>query len=159
MPTPEDEERFLKIGREIAKKERLIKKHIKPHKKLYESLLRSEREWMKLQGKETVYKADVELDQIMTFFRIGYVNLCSYLVHEMLDESSMSLAKLLQNILQLSAIIEETPTQQEITLKYNRKDRKTMASLERILKKFNEFNVTTLDGKRMKFKLGEFCDN
>jgi len=151
--------RFLKIGREIGKRERLIKKHIKPQEKLYNRLQKAEREWMRLQGKETVYKADVELDQIMTFFRIGYVNLCSYLVHEILEESSISMTRFLQTVLQLPGLIEETNTKKEITLKYNPKDRHTMASLERVLKKFNEFRVTTLDGKSMKFKLGEFGDN
>jgi hypothetical protein len=38
-------------------------------------LRRYEREWLRLQGKDYVYRIDVELDQIMTYFRVLSVSL------------------------------------------------------------------------------------
>jgi hypothetical protein len=149
------EQRFAEIGKQIRKRERRIKTLIKPQEKSYRNLQKSEKEWMRLQGKETVYKADVELDQIMTFFRVGFVNLCSYLVHDIFKEPTMSMAALLQNVLHLPALIEETKDKKQITLKYNAKDPLTMSRLGKALKRLNNLGAKTLNGKRVEFKLGD----
>jgi transposase len=150
-----EEERFLEIGKEIGKRERRIKTLIEPQKKPYRNLQKSEREWMRLQGKETVYKVDVELDQIMTFFRVGFVNLCSYLVHDFLKESTISMARILQSILLLPALIEETNSKKKITLQYNEKDPHTMSSLLTALRKLNNLGVKTFKGKQIEFDIGD----
>src|SRR5438034_7862441 len=57
-----------------------------------------EQQWLRLQGKDFVYQIDVELDQIMGFFRISLVNLSCWFLRECLGRSSMSLSKLLHTI-------------------------------------------------------------
>jgi len=151
-----EEQRFLEIGKEIRKRERHISTLIKPQEKAYLNLQKAEKEWMRLQGKETVYKADVELDQIMTFFRVGFVNFCSYLAREIFKEPAISMARMLQSALLLPAFIEETKSKKQITLQYNKKDPDTMSLLDSALKRLNTLGVMTLSGKRIKFKLGAF---
>jgi transposase len=151
----EEEQRFMEIRKQIRKRERHIKALIRPEEKSYRNFQKAEKEWMRLQGKETVYKADVELDQIMTFFRIGFVNLCSYLAHDILRESTISMTRLLQTILLLPALIEETKTKKQITLQYNVKDTSTMSNLSIGLKRLNTLGIRTLNGKQIEFKLDE----
>jgi transposase len=149
----EEVQRFLEIGKKISKRERNIKALIKPHEKSYRNLQKAEREWMRLQGKEKVYKADVELDQIMTFFRVGFINLCSYLTYNIFKESSISMGRLLQTILLLPAVIEETKIKKRVILQYNPKDSHAMSRLSVALKRLNSLGIKTLSGKQMEFNL------
>lgn len=152
MPNKE-KQLFLEIGKAIGKRERCIKTLIKPHEKAYRYLQKAEREWMRLQGREKIYKADVELDQIMTFFRVGFINLCSYLAYEIFKESSISMGRLLQTILLLPAFIEETRIKKRVTLQYNSKDPHTMSRLSIALKRLNALEIKTLSGKQIEFNL------
>lgn len=149
----EEEQLLLEIGKKIDKRKRCIKALIKPQEKSYQKLQKAEREWMRLQGKEKVYKADVELDQIMTFFRVGFINLCSYLASEIFKESSISIVRLLQTILLLPAFIEETKSKKRVTLQYNPKDHHTMSRLRLSLSRLNTLGIKTLSGKQIEFNL------
>ena len=85
MLPQKEQERFQEIGREIAKIKRAIKKIMEPQKHEFKRLRKLEREWLRLQGKEKVYSVDVELDEIMTFYRLSLVNMYSYLAYELFD--------------------------------------------------------------------------
>jgi hypothetical protein len=117
------------------------------------SLRRHEKEWLRLQGKQYVYRIDVELDQIMTFFRMALVNLSSWFLHECLGRSRMSLARFLHTILLLPATIELTRKQRRILLQRNLKDPEGMAAVELAIKRLNEWEIRHLDGRRMEFGL------
>lgn len=116
-------------------------------------LRRYEHEWLRLQGKDYVYRIDVELDQIMAFFRIALVNLSSWFLNEYLAKHSMSLAKFLHNILLIPAEIELTKDVRRIKLKRNPKDPEGMAELGPALKRLNELEIEHLDGKRIEFEV------
>ena len=105
---PKEQARFQEIGREISKKQRAITKIIEPQKDEFKRLRGLEGKWLRLQGKETVYKADVELDEIMTFFRVSLVNMYSYLLYELFGEEAVSMNRLVHSILHMPALIEET---------------------------------------------------
>lgn len=151
----EKEERFLEIGKKISKRERRIKALVKPQEKSYRSLQKAEREWMRLQGKEKVYKVDVELDQIMAFFRVGFVNLCCYLANEIFKESNISMHRLLHSILLLPALINETKAKKRVTLQYNPKDPDTMSRLSIALDRLNILGIKTLSGQKIEFNIGK----
>jgi hypothetical protein len=53
-----------------------LKKHTRKSLKTY--LHRYETQWMHLQVQSVVYKIDVELDQIMTYFFVPLSNICAY---------------------------------------------------------------------------------
>jgi len=116
-------------------------------------LRRYEKEWLRLQGKDYVYRIDVELDQIMAYFRIALVNISSWFLRHCFERRSMSLAKFLHNILLMPAEIELTKDVRHIRLKRNRKDPECMAWLQTALQRLNEMNIRHLDGKRIEFKV------
>ena len=60
---------FERCGKAIRSHQRAIKAIEKAHEKEFKAFTKSQREWLCLQGKETDYAVDVELDQILTYFR------------------------------------------------------------------------------------------
>jgi transposase len=141
------------LSREMAQCRREIKSIESDWRKDLHRLRRYEKEWLRLQGKEYVYRIDVELDQIMAYFRIGLVNLSSWFLHECLPKHTMALSKLLHSILLMSAEIELTKDIRRIRLKRNLKDPEGMERLEPALRKLNDLNIQHLDGRRIEFKL------
>ena len=71
-------------GKQIAKHEKEIKKIEKEHPDQFRLLRKHRREWLRFQGKETIYKIDVELDQIVTFHRVSLANLYAYFIKHFL---------------------------------------------------------------------------
>lgn len=116
-------------------------------------LRRYEKEWFGLQGKEYVYRIDVELDQIMTYFRIALVNLSSWFLHECMPKHTMALSQFLHTILLLPGEIELGKDIRRIRLKRNPKDPEGMASLQSALQNLNKLQIQYLDGKRMEFAI------
>jgi hypothetical protein len=116
-------------------------------------LRRYEKEWLRLQGKDYVYRIDVELDQIMTYFRVALVNLSSWFLNECLGNRSMSLMHFLHNLLLLPAEIELTKSARRIHLRRNPKDPQTMALLEVALKRLNDLEIQDLQERKIAFDL------
>jgi len=156
---PQHEARLLDLGRKIRARERRVKAIEKPHTTLLRRLRKAEREWLRLQGKETVYQVDVELDQIMTFFRVSLVNLYSYLTQEVFGGARVSMNRLVQTVLLSPALIEETGDTKTVTLQYNQKDPKTMTRLDAALERINRLGCQTLSGKRIEFRIGKIVSD
>ena len=139
------------LSREMAQCQRQIKSVESEWGKDLHRLRRYEKEWLRLQGKDYVYRIDVELDQIMAYFRIALVNLSSWFLHECLPKHTMSLAQFLHNILLMSAEIQLTQDTRQIRLRSNPKDPHGMARLELALQKLNDVRIQHLDGRRIEF--------
>ena len=148
-----DEKRFQNIGREIDHRKRQIKAIERKDQRAFRRFRKAEREWLRLQGKEMVYKVDVELDQIMTFFRVSLVNLYSYLSQELLGGSNISISRLVHTVLLLPALIKENQDRKEVILQYNEKDSAMMVCLSAGLKRINKLGLRTLNGKRLEFDI------
>ncbi len=151
----EQQSEFEQIGQKIGKRERMITKIKEPDKDSFKKLHRLEKEWLRLQGKDKVYTIDVELDEIMTFFRTSLVNIYAYLSRLIFGKKAISMVGLVQSILHLPALIEETAGRRTVTLEYNKKDHQTMESLQGALVKINQFGLKTLSGKPLEFKVGD----
>ena len=150
-----EQERFQKIGREISKSQRAITKIMEPRKGEFKRLRSLEREWLRLQGKETVYKVDVELDEIMTFFRVSLVNMYSYLLYELFGQEAVSMNRLVHSILHIPALIEESDEAKIVTLKNNEKDPDMMARLSNAIPRLNNLGLRELSGKTVEFRVGD----
>lgn len=144
-------EELKTISGRISSHQRRLKAIRKDHPDC-KKLERAERDWMRLQGKETVYKVDVELDQIMTYFRISLVNLYSYLAN-LLGASRLSLVKLLHTVLLLPGTIEETKDMRHVLLEKNEKDPETMERLAHVVEVINKMNIRDDEGKRFNFAI------
>ena len=158
---PRQAKQLDECQRAIAALEHQRRKIRQPHQKLFDRLKRYEQKWFRLQGKEKVYKVDVELDQILTYFRVAFVNLCTYFQMKVLNNSSltktvtrrMTLASLLHRFFLLPATIEQTKEWRRVYLRRNRKDKVTMAQLEQVLPKLNQLNLRHASGRRLEFIL------
>src|SRR2546429_9056705 len=95
-------------SRGIAASRRQIKAIESQWGKPLRRLRRYEKEWLRLQGKDHVYRIDVELDQIVGFFRIALVNIASWFLSECCAKHPMSLARFLHAILMMPAEIRLT---------------------------------------------------
>jgi transposase len=149
-----DEKRFIELGKQIRSCMRSMKSIEKQEARSFRRLRKAEKAWLRLQGKETVYKVDVELDQIMTFFRVSLVNLYSYLVQELLGSSSIAMIRLVQSVLLLPARIRETANRKDVLLDYNAKEPEMMERVRLGLQRINALGLRTLDGRPLSFDLG-----
>lgn len=145
--------RLHALAREMAQCRRHIKAIEGEWAKDLRRLRRYEKEWLRLQGKDSVYRIDVELDQIMAYFRVALVNLSSWFLQTCLPNHPMALAQFLHNILLLSAEIELTKDIRRIRLTRNPKDPDGMARLEPALRRLNDLQIHHLDGRRIEFAL------
>ena len=125
-------------GKQIRSRLREIKKIENAHRDKFHLLRKHQRQWLRLQGKETVYKADVELDQIVTFHRVSLANLYAYFIKHFLGGQPMSMLNLLQKIIHLPATVEETDKTRKIMLDYNKKDESMMERLAGAIEKINK---------------------
>ena len=139
--------------KKIRNHEREIKQIEKEHLDHFRLFTKHRREWLRLQGKETVYKVDVELDQIVTFHRVSLAHLYAYFIKHFLGSDFISMMNLLHKVIHIHASIKETADTRKIFLDYNKKDRLTMNKLANAIKKINALNVTGPQGKRMEFFL------
>lgn len=146
-----DAQQLAAMSREINRLERKKRSIRKAHGQ-FQRLEKAQRKWLRLQGKETVYAVDVELDQIMTFFRVSLVNLYVHLA-ELLGISRLSLVSLLANVLLLPGRIAETNASKHVRLERNKNDPSTMGRLAEAIKKLNAMDIQTLTGKRITFEL------
>jgi hypothetical protein len=145
--------RLKSLAREIAQFQRQIKSIETECGRDLKRLRRSENQWLRLQGKDFIYQIDVELDQIMTFFRISLVNICCWFLRECMGKTSMSLASLLHYILLMPGEIEITKDVRRVKLKRNPKNPGLMNKLEPALEKLNALKIQHLDGRQISFEL------
>ena len=137
----------------IARCRRAIKTVESDWEKDLHRLRKYEKEWLRLQGKDYVYRIDVELDQLMAFFRIALVNISTWFLRHCGERTSMSLVKFLHSVLLLPAEIELTKDKRSIRLKRNDKDPDCMEWLQAALQRLNAMNIHHLDGKRIEFTI------
>ena len=139
--------------KKVKNHEKKIKEIEKEHCDHFRLLRKHRREWLRLQGKETVYKVDVELDQILTFHRVSLANLYAYFIKYFLGGESISLIKLLHKIIHIRATIRESENVRKVILNYNKKDKLMMEKLSEAVNKINALHVIGPQGKRMEFAI------
>ncbi len=149
----QEAQRLTAVGQDIARIQRTIKRIEKPHTPALRRLRKKERQWLRLQSKHTVYHADVELDQIATYFRVAFTNLCAYLLSEYFGSSPLSLGHFVEHVLHIPATIEQTDTTKRVLLHPSPKDRATSTALGPVIEKINRLNVVNLCGQRVMFEL------
>lgn len=150
-------EKLNSYGKQIRVHEREIKKIEKEYQVQFALLRKHQREWLRLQGKEFVYKVDVELDQIVTYHRVSLAHLYAYFVKHFLDGHTISMINLLQRIIYLGATVEETNDVRKVMFDYNKKDKVMMELLLKAIEKINKLKVKDFQNKRMEFYLNNNC--
>jgi hypothetical protein len=90
-----------KSGRYPNKYLRKQKSIEKENKDDFKRLKRSLKEEKRIRGKDKVYRIDTELDQIMTCFKMSFVNLCSLFLTKCMNHERFELQTLFESIFQL----------------------------------------------------------
>nr|QNR61641.1 hypothetical protein GZ37B2_64 [uncultured archaeon GZfos37B2] len=96
---------------------------------------------------------DVELDQLMTSFRMSFVNLCSFFLAHCIKDGKMGLQTLIQSFFMLGGSVTETTSERVITLNRNPKEPDMMGKLALGLDVLNSFNIINIDEKKYLFQL------
>ena len=139
--------------RNIRKIQREIKRIEAPFKERFKKLRQVRKEFARIQGKDKIYHVDVELDQLLTSFRLTLANILAFLARVILDNMHIEMNTLIQSILFLSGSIEHTPDIRKICLHENTKDPHFMAVLSKGLKKLNLLKIRHPSGKIYEFEL------
>jgi transposase len=140
------------VGAEIAAAEKRVKAIRTAAGKPMSQLDRYEKELLRIHDKDTVYRVDVELDQIMAFFRMALANTAAWFLTNCLKET-MTLARLFNAILMLPARIELTHETHRVILKRNPKDADLMDKLESALRLLTDMGTKDLEGRKIEFQL------
>lgn len=140
------------IEKTIRKQNKIKKEYNNYFMKLAECIKEEER----IRVKDKVYRIDTELDQIMTCFKLSFVNLCSYLLKECMENEKYELLKLFESIFQLKGKAIITEKEKRISLKENKKEPKLKGKIYKLLQKLNIMKISDLEGKRIVFNL---CSN
>ncbi len=144
---------FERCGKKIRVHQKAINTVEKDNKDGFKQLAKSQREWLRLQGSETEYAVDVELDQILTYFRASLVHLYAYFIQHFLGGKPLSLVGLVNRVLHLPATIEETGNHRKVVLQANPQDPTMMKNLQHAIEKLNALNIQGPQGKVMRFGL------
>ena len=141
IQSPRNQEALKTCQRDIRKIQREIKKIEEPFEKKFAALKKKSKEFARIQGKQKVYHVDVELDQLLTSFRLTFANLLAFLAKEILDDMHVEMSTLIQSILFLSGTIEQFPDYRKVYINKNEKDPKFMEKLSKGLLKLNALKI------------------
>lgn len=130
--------------RQKAKIEKENKDDFQKYKRYFE-------EEKRLRDKDKVYRIDIELDQIMTCFKMSFVNLCSFFLIRCFDNEKFELLTLMESIFQLEGSAYISVDRKVIDLEMNPKEPDLMAKLYKALQILNTIQVHDLDGRLIQF--------
>ena len=124
----------------------------KEHKDDFDKYRRYLEEEKRLRGKDKVYRVDTELDQIMTCFKMSFVNLCSFFLTRCFDNEKFELLTLMESIFQLNGSASVSSDRKVIDIEMNPKEPDLMDKLYKGLQILNTMQVHDLDGRVIEFK-------
>src|SRR4030042_901612 len=117
----------------------------KEHEEDFEKLRKNVEEEKRLRGKAKVYRVDVELDQIMTCFKMSFVNLCSFFLIKCFEGEKFELLTLMESIFQLDGSASVSDDRKVIDLEMNPKEPDLMDKLYKGLQILNTMQVHDLE--------------
>ncbi len=124
----------------------------KEHEEDFEKLRKNVEEEKRLRGKDKVYRVDVELDQIMTCFKMSFVNLCSFFLIKCFEGEKFELLTLMESIFQLDGSASVSDDRKVIDLEMNPKEPDLMDKLYKGLQILNTMQVHDFEGRGIEFK-------
>ena len=143
------EECEKEINRLIRQKAKIEKENRDDFEK-YNKLMEEEK---RLRDKDKIYRIDTELDQIMTCFKLSFVNLCSYFLTKCFDKEKFELLTLMESIFQLDGNAVASDDRKVIDIEMNPKEPDLMGKLFKGLQILNTLQVHDLDGRVIEFKV------
>jgi hypothetical protein len=119
----------------------------------FDKLKKNVEEEKRLRDKDKVYRIDVELDQIMTCFKMSFVNLCSFFLIKCFEGEKFELLTLMESIFQLDGSASVSDDRKIIDIEMNPKEPGLMDKLYKGLQILNTMQVHDLEGRGINFKV------
>jgi len=104
-----------------------------------------------LDSRRRIFTVDVELDELMTAFKLTFMNLCGVLMTQYLGKQ-MQLDTLIRGILTLPGERVRTPTTETIRIYRHERDRQLMPLVEAACQKLTEQEMVR-DKRRLRFEV------
>ncbi len=123
---------------------------------MFTSLKKKRTELARIIDKKKIYRVGVELDQIMTCFKISFANICCYLLTKCFNGENMTLQRLFDTIFDLRGHMRIESEQRNIYIERNPKQDDMMRKLEDAFEVMNRMEIKDIDGNRYHFKLVQF---
>jgi hypothetical protein len=139
--------------KQINKYLRQQKKIEKEHKDDFKRLKMCLKEERRIRDKDKVYRIDTELDQIMTCFKMSFINLCSLFLTKCMGHEKYELLTLFESIFQLEGTAFLDSEKKVIELEMNPKEPVLMRKLNNGLCVLNEMDIHDMDGRAVQFKV------
>ncbi len=137
----------------VNKHLRQQKKIEKEHKDAFKRLKKYLKEEKRIRDKDKVYRIDTELDQIMTCFKMSFINLCSLFLARCMDHEKFELSTLFESIFQLNGEAFIANEEKRIELEMNPKEPGLMDKLNKGLRILNTMNIRDPDGRSIQFNM------
>lgn len=112
---------FKKIQRETGRLNRKIGKLRQADAKLSTSLQKKRNELARIIDKQQICRVDLELDQIMTCFKISFANICCHLLTECLHGEKMTLQRPSESVFGLRGQMRIQNGQRHVLIERNPK--------------------------------------
>jgi len=148
-----DEQMFKDIQKQIDQINKKIKDIKNMQGKSFNSLKKKKDELARIIDKKKRYHVDVELDQLMTCFKMSFANICSYLLEECFEGEKMSLQKLFESIFDISGKVRVEDNQRKIAIEHNPKESEVMKNLRYGLQIINNMQIKDINGDIYNFSL------
>jgi hypothetical protein len=149
-------ERKAQILKDIQTEINSLKRKIKAiemnDERSFNSLKKKKSELARINDKKKIYSVDVELDQIMTCFKISFANVCCYLLEKCFNGEKMTLEQIFETIFELRGKVKIDGDQRNITIDRNIKQGNLMKRLESAFEIINFLGIKDIYGKRYNFK-------
>jgi transposase len=144
------------IQAEIKSLDRKIKAIEMEDEKLFNSFKSKKTELARIIDKKKIYSVDVELDQIMTCYKISLANICCYFLEKCLNGEKMTLQQIFEKIFELRAKVKIDGDQRNIMIKRNLKQKDMMKRLESGFEILNYLRIKDIYGNIYNFKFLQF---
>jgi len=132
------------------RQQKVVEKEHKDDLKRLKMCLKEER---RIRDKDKVYRIDTELDQIMTFFKMSFINLCSLFLTKCMSHEKYELLTLFESIFQLEGTAFVDCEKKVIELEMNPKEPELMRKLNNGLCVLNEMDIHDMGGQAVQFKV------
>jgi hypothetical protein len=144
---------FQEIQRDINRLKRKIREIKNGDVKRFTALKKKRTELARIIDKKKLYRVDVELDQIMTCFKISFANICCYLLEECFNGENMTLHRLFETIFELRGQMQFEGEQRNIYIKRNPKQKALMKKLDHAFDVINHMRIADINGYTYHFTL------
>jgi hypothetical protein len=138
--------KLQEIQRDINRLKRKIRELKNSDVKRFTALKKKRTELARIIDKKKIYRVDVELDQIMTCFKISFANICCYLLEECFNGEKMTLHRLFETIFELRGQMQLAGGQRHVYIKRNPKQQALMKKLEYAFDVINYMQIVDING-------------